>query len=124
MTAERKRRASQQNAWRHGLSISISVQPYFADLLRDFETSLEWDTALACSMEDSRTAVMIAIFEVLRARAVRAHILDQLVEHCDPSVRGTNDVAGLMQHLLRADRYESRALSRRKCAIRLLSQAA
>ena len=146
MTTERKRRANQHNAQRstgpktlagkarskknalkHGLSVPVSVQPDFADLLRELESSLEWDTAPAPSMEEDLRAVLVAVLEVLRARSVRAYLLDQMIQRGDPSVAGAtasnSSSADLMQHLLRADRYERRALSRRKSPIRSLSQA-
>jgi hypothetical protein len=146
MTTERKRRANQrnaqrstgpktlagkarskQNALKHGLSVPVSGQPHFADLLRELEAGLEWDTAPTPSAKDDVQAVMVAVLEVLRARSIKARILDQLIQHRDPSVAGAtasnSSAADLMQHLLRADRYERRALSRRKSAIRSLSQA-
>jgi hypothetical protein len=141
MTTERKRRANQhnaqrstgpktlagkarskQNALKHGLSVPVSVQPDFADLLRELESSLERDTESTSSTLEGLRAVLVAVLEVLRARSVRAHILDELIQHCDPAVAGAttskSSAADLMQHLLRADRYERRALSRRKSAIR------
>ncbi len=145
MTTERKRRANQhnaqrstgpktlvgkarskQNALKHGLSVPISVQPDIADLLRELESSLEWDTAPTSKTLEDLRAVLVTVLEVLRARSVRAHILDQLIQHCDPSVAGASTLessaADLMQHLLRADRYERQALSRRKDAIRSFSE--
>ena len=145
MTTERKRRTNQhnaqrstgpktlagkarskQNAWKHGLSIPVSVQPDFADLLRALESSLEWDTASTPSAKEDLRAVLVAVLEVLRARSISAHILDQWIQHCDPAVAGAStsesSASDLMQDLLRADRYERRALSRRKSAIRSFSQ--
>jgi hypothetical protein len=118
---------SKQNALKHGLSVPISVQPDIADLLRELESGLGWDTALTPSAEEDLRAVLVAVLEVLRARSIKAHILDQLIQHCDPSMAGASTLessaASLMQHLLRADRYERRALSRRKSAIRSLTGA-
>jgi hypothetical protein len=145
MTTERKRRANQhnaqrstgpktlpgkarskQNARKHGLSVPVSVQPDFADLLRALESSLGWDTASTPSAKEDLRAVLVAVLEVLRARSVSAHILDQWIQHCDPAVAGAstsaNGASDLMRHLLRADRYERRAHSRRKSAIRSFSQ--
>ncbi len=146
MTTERKRRANQHNAQRstgpktlagkarskknalkHGLSVPVSVQPDLADLLRELESSLEWDTAPTSSTKEDLRAVLVAVLEVLRARSVKAYLLDQWTQHCDPAVAGAStsesSTSDLMQHLLRADRYERRALSHRKCAIQSLTGA-
>jgi hypothetical protein len=146
MTTERKRRANQhnaqrstgpktlagkarskQNALKHGLSVPVSVQPDLADLLRELESSLEWDIAPTSSTKEDLRAVLVAVLEVLRARSVRAYLLDQWIQHCYPSVAGAStsesSTSDLMQHLLRADRYERRSLSRRKNAIRSFSES-
>jgi hypothetical protein len=116
---------SKQNARRHGLSIPVSVQPHLADLLHDLATALEQDTG---STAEDRRAVMVAVLEVQRARSVRALLLEDLLRQvthqsaADASASKGN-AADLLQHLLRADRYERRALSRRKSAIRSFSES-
>lgn len=145
MTTERKRRANQrnaqrstdpktlagkarfkQNALKHGLSIPASGQPHLTDLLRELETSLEWDAVPTPSARDDLQAVWLPYWRCC-ARSIKAQILDQLIQHDDPSVGGAtasnSSAADLMQHLLRADGYERRALSRQKSAICSLSQA-
>ncbi len=145
MTTERRRQANQQNArrstgpktsagkaqskqnaWKHGLSVAVSVQPHFADLIRDLETGLHGESEHAPPGEDVH-AVAVAAVEVLRARSIRSMMIEQLAKHCsDLTLAGASaskdDLADLMQHLLRADRYERRALSRRKSAIRSFSE--
>jgi hypothetical protein len=142
MTTERKRWANQQNAkqstgpktlagkarskrnaWKHGLSTPVSVQPHFVDLLQDLETCLEGESEHALIVKDAQV-IAVAILEVLRARSVRTLMLDQLFKHCaDQAVAGASTskqtIADIMQHVLRADYYERRALSRRNRAIRL-----
>jgi hypothetical protein len=96
-------------------------------LLRELESGSEWDTAPTLATKEDLRAVMVAVLEMLRARSIKAQILDQMIQHGDPSVAGAtasnSSSADLMQHLLRADRYERRALSHRKSAIRWLGQA-
>jgi hypothetical protein len=117
---------SGQNARKHGLSLPVNAEPHLADLLQDLATSLEADTKPAHPVEEVR-ALAAAILEVLRARSVRTLIIEELATHCSyRSVVGSSaskkDLAAFMQHLLRADRYERRALSRKKFLIRSLSE--
>ncbi|MBL0408274.1 hypothetical protein JKG68_30810 [Microvirga aerilata] len=147
MTTERKRQANQrnaqrstgpktsagkarskQNAWKHGLAVPVEVQPHFADLIHDLKASLKQDIAPAQPTEEDLQAVAVAMLEVVRVQSVQCLLLDELAQHCSgrsaaDSSSSRSGLAELMQHLLRVDRYERRALSRRKFAIRSLGEA-
>jgi hypothetical protein len=147
VTTERKRRAnrrnaqrstgpktsagkarSKQNALKHGLAVPVSVQPHFADLIHDLETGLKQDLAPEHPGEDEVRAAAVAMLEVLRARSVQGLLIDELTQHCSgrsaaDSGFSKTSLADLMRHLVRVDRYERRALSRRKFAIRSLNEA-
>jgi hypothetical protein len=63
----------------------------------------------------------------ISADAAQNQILEELAAHrTDLSVAGSaasrKEIANLLQHLVRADRYERRALSRRKFLIRSFSE--
>jgi hypothetical protein len=117
---------SSQNARKHGLSISVQVQPHLADLVQDLATRLDAEATSSHAPEEVQ-ALATAMLEVLRVRSVRTQILEELAAHCtDLSVAGSaasrKEIANLLQHLVRADRYERRALSRRKFLIRSFSE--
>lgn len=147
MTTERKRRAnhrnaqrstgprtsagkarSKQNAWKHGLAVPINAQPHFADLIDDVATGLAYEAPPAHPMNHEVRALAVAILEVLRARSICSRIFDEWARHCsDPLPAGSSayqaDRAEPLRHLLRADRYERRALSLRKSAMRAYLEA-
>jgi hypothetical protein len=107
---------SKQNAWKHGLSIPVSVQPHFGNLIQDLETCPEGESEHAVPVEDAQ-AVAGAILEVL-ARSGRTLMTEQLAKHCpDQAIAGASTskraFANIVQRVLCADRYERRALSRR-----------
>jgi hypothetical protein len=146
MTIERKRLANQQNAkqstgpktlvgkarskrnaWKHGLSTPINVQPQFVDLVQTLELNLDMETKHVLPRDDVH-AIAVGMLEVLRARSVRTLLLEQLAQQCSERLTAGSDAsknsfADLMQHVLRADRYERRALSRRNRAIRSFTEA-
>ena len=120
-TAAGKARAK-QNAWRHGLSVPASLEPYDG-VIRDLETDLRAESVGAPLSDEDARALATAEVEVLRARAFRRLMMDELSDRCSgQSGSGTRssseDVLKLLQIMIRADRYERRALSRRKGAIR------
>jgi hypothetical protein len=147
MTTDRKRRANQrnaqrstgprtqagkarskQNAWKHGLAVPISVQPHLADLIDFVANCLARETPSAHPRDQEVRALAVAILEVLRVRSICSHILDEWArQYCAPVVAGSSasqvDRTELLQHLLRADRYERRAVSRRKSALRAYLEA-
>jgi hypothetical protein len=100
----------------------MQVQPHLADLIKDLAARLAAEATPSHASEEVQ-ALAIAMLEVLRVRSVRTQILEELAAHCtDLSAAGSaasrKEIASLLQHLVRADRYERRALSRRKFLIR------
>jgi hypothetical protein len=119
---------SKQNARKHGLAVPVTVQPHFADLIDELTMSLAQEAAPAHPPEEEMRAVAVAMLEVLRARSVSCLILDDITQHgtatsAARSGSSPSGLADLLQHLVRAHRYERRALSRRKAAIRSLTEA-
>lgn len=117
---------SSQNARKHGLSIPVHVQPQFADLMRDLAASLD-DTTTPLPEPGEIQELAAAMLEVSRVRSIRAQILVELADCCGGSALGRSTARGegvedLLQYLRRAERYERRALSRRKFLIRSVSE--
>ncbi|MBJ6126304.1 hypothetical protein [Microvirga splendida] len=84
------------------------------DLLDELEISQEYVPELR--------AIIEAEVNLLRARSIRASLLQDLLNQIKEDALDASVVA-LLAQLTRADRYERRALSRRKFAVRDLTKA-
>jgi hypothetical protein len=101
-SAAGKSRAA-QNARRHGLSVPVWIDPKLAAEIEELALEIAGDDAPATIQVLAR-AVAKAQIDLNRVRQARHRLLDKAL------VRPTGSLNGL-------DRYESRALSRRKKAI-------
>lgn len=123
---------SARNALRHGLSISILADPALAATLDPLARQIAGQAASPESLEMARL-VAAAQVDLLRIQQVRQHLLlralndlgfdRQEVLNLPPSkdeslAASAEAIANLAARLIALDRYERRALSRRRSAIR------
>ena len=111
--SEAGRKASRRNARRHGLAIDIDADPAFHEDIEKLAKAL----SLSCGMENvdecAREAAGAEI-DLVRIRKIRASLFETLIENYATS----GSLAELNDKLAKLDRYESRAFSRRKRALR------
>jgi hypothetical protein len=108
-----KQKAS-QNALKHGLGVPANRQAATAKLVLDLMTTL-MNLGEACLLASDALELAQAEVDILRARQARSFVMDQLLSR--PPTDTSRDLG---QQLARLDRYERRALSRRKALIRTI----
>jgi hypothetical protein len=142
LTSDRQRRANQdnakastgpktragkeraaQNGLRHGLSIPVSSDPALSPQAEAIARRIAGPNAKAEALEQARR-IGEAQVDLNRVRARRVALVADPLEHAigGKSLEGFEKLAIILQagasELARLDRYERRALSRRKSAIR------
>lgn len=106
-----KTRAS-KNAVRHGLAISLAYDPKMWKEVRDLAKALSADGHRQANFEHA-AIIAETTLDLLRIRTARASLHEQML-----AANATGASLDQMGHLARIDRYERRALSRRKRAAR------
>jgi hypothetical protein len=110
---------SRRNALRHGLATDVGTDTSLGAEVKKMAMAI----GSACGQEATLFAYQLAEVEIdlLRIRKVRTAIFNEVLakSDCEPS-----DHAVLNTKLAKLDRYERRALSRHKRALRAISLAA
>ena len=106
-----------RNARRHGLSSAIA-----SDLAEALARRIADDGAGPAAMALAR-AFAEAQIDLDRVRKVRRHVLGRLVADPDDGAEDKVDRSKLVRQLRRLERYEHRALARRRRAIRAFDQS-
>ena len=109
------RAVSRRNALRHGLAINIGTDPTFQD---DVENLAK---AMSCwggkqEMTECVREAAAAELDLIRIRRIRAHLLEKYIA----DTAAPDGLTELNDKLARLERYERRAFSRRKRALRAM----
>ncbi len=106
------RQASRRNARRHGLAIAIETDPAFQDEIEMLAQHLSQSQNVD---EHAREAAR-AEFDLLRIRKIRTSLFEKLSLVASDAPSGS--LAELNDKLAKLERYERRAFSKRKRALR------
>ena len=111
-----------RNARRHGLSSAIASDPAAAGAAEALARRIAGDGAGPAAMALAR-AFAEAQIDLDRVRKVRRHVLGRLMADPDDGAEDKVDRSKLVRQLRRLERYEHRALARRRRAIRAFDQS-
>ena len=112
------REASRRNALRHGLAIDIGGDPAFRDDIEKLAKALSLPSVTSKVTEQAREAAQ-AHLDLLRIRKIRAFLFEKL-HFADKAAPG--GMTELNDRLAKLERYDRRAFSRRKRAMRALTR--
>jgi glutathione synthase/RimK-type ligase-like ATP-grasp enzyme len=108
--------ASRRNARRHGLTIDIGADPAFHEDIEKLATVLSLASGTQKVSEHAREAAE-AEFDLTRIRKIRARLFETLYF---ASTAAPDGLTELNDKLAKLERYERRAFSRRKRALRAM----
>jgi hypothetical protein len=114
--SEAGRAASHRNARRHGLAIDIGTDPAFHDDIEKLANMLSFSIGIQKVSEHAREAAG-AELDLLRIRKIRAWLFETLYF---ADTTAPDGLAELNDKLAKLERYEHRAFSRRKRALRVM----
>jgi hypothetical protein len=110
------REAARRNARRHGLAVAVGGDPAFRE---DIEL-LAKILALSIGMQEASGVtrdIAEAHIDLLRIRKIRTRLLEALLSE---NSAAQDQLTELNEKLAKLERYEHRAFSRRKRALRLM----
>jgi hypothetical protein len=107
------REVSRRNARRHGLAIDIGNDPVFHDDIEKLARALSGDAHVSEHVRETAEAEI----DLLRIRKIRAWLYDT---HYFTDAALPNRLTELNESFAKLERYERRAFSRRKRALRAM----
>jgi hypothetical protein len=115
--SEAGRRRSRRNALRHGLSVAIGSDPSFSDDIKRLASTLARGRSGPNIGEFAHQAAEAEI-DLLRIRQLRASRFNSILDN-EPKL---DDHSEFDEELTKLERYERRAFSRRKRALRAMTE--
>ena|ERR1700716_2736043 len=109
--------ASRGNARRHGLAIDLGTDPAFCDDIEKLAQALSFASGMQHVSAGARVAAG-AELDLLRIRKIRASLFETL--YFVASAAAPDRLTELNDKLAKLERYERRAFSRRKRALRAM----
>jgi hypothetical protein len=116
--SEEGRRKIRRNAFRHGLAIDVAFDPYFHRAIEAMAKIIVSASAQGTTIALARHLAETEV-DILRIRDVRTALFNA---HYEKSHLHPEDYIDLSDNLGKLERYERRAFSRRKRALRAISQ--
>jgi hypothetical protein len=116
--SEAGQRRSRRNALRHGLSIAIGSDPSFGDDIKRLAGALA--PGISGSIGEFAHQAAEAEIDLLRIRKQRVSLFTAMLDNLDPQL---DDHSDLNEQLAKLERYERRAFSRRKTALRAMTRS-
>jgi hypothetical protein len=110
------REAARRNARRHGLAVAIGGDPAFHEDIEKLAVALSLASGTQKVSEFAREAAE-ATLDLARIRKVRAFLIETL---CSADAAAPDGITDLNGKLAKLERYERRAFSRRKRALRAM----
>jgi hypothetical protein len=118
--SETGQRRSSRNAFRHGLAIDVALEQSLKSEIEVMAKAIVFASGQETAVASARRLAE-AEFDLLRIRDVRAALFNVLYEKSDVQLY---DYTELDDNLVKLERYERRAFSRRKRALRALASDA
>jgi hypothetical protein len=116
--SEAGQRRSRRNALRHGLSVAIGSDPSFNDDIKRLASILARGNSGQKIGEFAHQAAEAEI-DLLRIRKLRASLFNAVLGNPETKL---DDHSQLDEELAKLERYERRAFSRRKRALRAMTE--
>jgi hypothetical protein len=117
--SEAGQRRSRRNALRHGLAVAIGSDPSFSDDIKRLASALARGRSGRNIGEFAHQAAEAEI-DLLRIRKLRALRFNTFLGNFEPKL---DDRSEFDEGLAKLERYERRAFSRRKRALRALTES-
>lgn len=115
--SEEGRRKIRRNAFRHGLAIDVAFDPYFHRAIEAMAKTIVSTCAQGTTIAFARHLAEAEV-DLIRIRKVRTALFNAHYEKLDVQ---PHDYIELDGNLAKLERYERRAFSRRKRALRAIS---